>query len=168
MATTKNTDRPLMRQKINVSPVLIKKWEAEYRFDIRQMVHGSLLTNEDLNTTFEHQGRTFEIVGMGEGRAIMLRETREEGVFYWETTRHFVQMKLERYNKAFQKLPNGKTILVDMPYDSAQLHLAPKNTKRRKAAPVEEVETEYDPTEIIIDELDEEIIDETTNEEFEF
>ena len=87
----KTTDRVLMRQKINISPVLLNKWKENYLFDIRQMVHGSILEKDDLYTTFEHQERTFEIVGMGEGRSLMLRETREEGVFYWECTRQFVQ-----------------------------------------------------------------------------
>lgn len=160
-------DRPLMRQKINVSPALLKKWEELYLFDIRQMINGSLLKPEDLGTIFEHQGRYFEIVGMGEGRAIMLRETRDEGVFYWECTRHFTQMKLGRFNRAFQKTQFGKTILVDMPYDNTQLHLAPKNAKRKKAAPIED-EEELVETEILIDTFDEEIADETSNEEFEF
>lgn len=135
---TKTTDRPLMRQKINVSPVLLDKWKAEYLFDIRNLIHGSLLTPEDLGTTFIHQERTFEIVGMGNGRTVMLRETREEGVFYWETTRQFVQKSLKRFNRAFTKLPNGKTTYTYMMYEPAQLLLAPKNTKRRKPV-VEEV-----------------------------
>jgi len=168
MATTKTTDRPLMRQKININPILIRKWEELYLFDIRQMVHGSLLTPEDLNTTFEHQGRVFEIVGMGEGRIVMLRETREEGVFYWECTRQFAQLKLERFNKSFEKLPNGKTTLVDMPYDPTHLHLAPKNAKRRKAVVVEEEEKDYSEETITIDEYieDEEFLSEDTNEIF--
>lgn len=160
-------DRPLMRQKVNVSPALLNKWKELYLFDIRQMINGSLLKPEDIGTVFEHQGRNFEIVGMGEGRTIMLRETREEGVFYWECTRHFTQLKLERFNRAFQKTQFGKTILVDMPYDNSQLHLAPKNAKRKKAAPIEE-EEELVQTEILIDTFDEEIADDSTNEEFEF
>jgi hypothetical protein len=149
----KTNDRPLMRQKINVSPALLKKWNDEYLFDIRQMIHGSLLKPEDIGTTFEHQGRVFEIVGMGDGRSVMLRETRSEGIFYWECTRQFVQMKLERYNKAFQKLPNGKTTLVDMPYENTQLHLAPKNVKRKKAVVVEDEEETIE-NEVLIDNFD--------------
>jgi hypothetical protein len=149
----KTNDRPLMRQKINVSPALLKKWNDEYLFDIRQMIHGSLLKPEDIGTTFEHQGRVFEIVGMGDGRSVMLRETRSEGIFYWECTRQFVQMKLERYNRAFQKLPNGKTTLVDMPYENTQLHLAPKNVKRKKAVVVEDEEETIE-NEVLIDNFD--------------
>jgi hypothetical protein len=149
----KTNDRPLMRQKINVSPALLKKWNDEYLFDIRQMIHGSLLEASDIGTTFEHQGRVFEIVGMGDGRSVMLRETRSEGIFYWECTRQFVQMKLERYNKAFQKLPNGKTTLVDMPYENTQLHLAPKNVKRKKAVVVEDEEETIE-NEVLIDNFD--------------
>jgi len=161
-------DRPLMRQKINITPALLKKWEENYLFDIRQVIHGSLLKPEDLATIFEHKGRYFEIVGMGEGRSLMLRETRSEGVFYWECTRQFVQMKLGRFNRAFQKLPTGKTILVDMPYDNAHLHLAPKNTKRKKPiAEVVEEEEELVENEILIDNFDENIEDENQNEDFE-
>lgn len=151
----KPTDRPLMRQKINVTPVLINRWVDNYKFDIRQMVHGSLLEVKDIGTKFTHQDREFEIVGMGEGRSLMLRETRSEGVFYWECTRQFVQMSLGRYVQEFIKLPNGKTILQDMAYDNNQLHLAPKNTKRRKAAVVEEEEVVTDPTEILLETYDE-------------
>ena len=161
----KTNDRPLMRQKINVSPALLKKWNDEYLFDIRQMIHGSLLKPEDIGTTFEHQGRVFEIVGMGDSRSVMLRETRSEGIFYWECTRQFVQMKLERYNRAFQKLPNGKTTLVDMPYDNTQLHLAPKTVKRKKAVVVEEEEETIE-NEVLIDNFDENIEDETQNQDF--
>lgn len=157
----KTTDRPLMRQKINVTPVLLDKWVANYKYDIRQVVHGSLLEVDDIGTKFTHNDREFEIVGMGEGRSLMLRETRSEGIFYWECTRQFVQMSLERYNQEFVKLPNGKTVLKDMAYENAQLHLAPKSVKRRKPV-VEEVEEEIIPLtgEIILNEYDEEIEEE--------
>jgi hypothetical protein len=166
MAKT-STDKPLMRQKVNVSPVLLKKWQENYLFDIRQMINGSLMKPEDLGTTFEHQGRIFEIVGMGEGRSLMLRETRSEGVFYWECTRHFVQMKLGRFNRAFQKTQFGKTILIDMPYDNNQLHLAPKNAKRKKAAAPIEEEEEYVDNEVLVDNFDEDIADDNQNTDFE-
>jgi hypothetical protein len=163
---TKTTDRPLMRQKVNVSPELLEKWKAEYLFDIRHIIHGSLLTPEDLGTTFTHQERTFEIVGMGNGRTVMLRETREEGVFYWETTRPFVQQSLNRFNRAFTKLPNGKTTLTNMSYEPVQLVLAPKNTKRRKPV-VEEEEVIVTDNEIqleVYNEEDHDIADETETE----
>ena len=71
---TKNSERPLMRQKVNVkSQALLDKWKSEYLFDIRHLIHSSYLKPEDLNTTFEHQGRKFEIIGMGDGRTIMLK-----------------------------------------------------------------------------------------------
>jgi hypothetical protein len=137
----KANEKELMRQKVNVSPALLNKWKDMYLFDIRQMVHGSLLEKEDLGTTFEHQGRVFEIVGMGEGRSLMLRETREEGVFYWECTRQFVQMKLERYNQQFTRLANtSKTILTPMAYSDGELYLAPLKAKRGAKKVVEEDE----------------------------
>lgn len=162
----KTTDRPLMRQKINVTPVLIKKWVDTYKYDIRQVIHGSLLEVDDIGTKFTHQEREFEIVGMGEGRSLMLRETRTEGEFYWECTRQFVQMSLERYNREFVKLPNGKTILRDMAYETPQLHLAPKSVKRRKPV-VEEVEEPIIPLtgEIILNEYEEETEEEEDQEQ---
>ena len=162
---TKTTDRPLMRQKVNVTSVLMNKWKDEYLFDIRNLIHGSLLEPEDLGKTFTHQDRTFEIIGMGNGRTVMLRETREEGVFYWECTRQFTQQALGRFNREFTKLPNGKTTLTAIPYETAQLLLAPKNTKRRKAV-VEEEETIVS-DEIVLEvynEEDHDIADETETE----
>lgn len=141
----KTTDRVLMRQKINISPVLLNKWKENYLFDIRQMVHGSILEKDDLYKTFEHQERTFEIVGMGEGRSLMLRETREEGVFYWECTRQFVQMKLERYNQEFLTVEgSSKTILSPIAYNDSELLLAPLKARRgrRPAETEDEVNTE--------------------------
>ena len=163
---TKTTDRPLMRQKVNVSPELLEKWNYEYLFDIRNMINGSLLKPEDIGTTFTHQERTFEIVGMGNGRTVMLRETREEGVFYWETTRYFVQQSLERFNQAFTKLPNGKTIFTNMTYEPSQLVLAPKNNRRRKPV-VEEEEVIVTDSEIqleVYNEEDHDIADEKETE----
>jgi hypothetical protein len=132
------------------------------------MVHGSLLEKEDLFTKFEHQDREFEIVGMGEGRSLMLRETREEGVFYWECTRHFVQMKLNRYNQEFIKVEGkGKTILQPIGYSDTELLLAPLKAKRgRKAAEVEESEdmvfvNSYDEFDNQVEEIDTDTIDET-------
>lgn len=151
----KSTDRPLMRQKVNVNPVLIKKWVDDYKFDIRQMIHGSLLEVKDLGTKFEHQDREFEIVGMGQGRTVMLRETRGEGVFYWECTRHFAQMMLGRLNQEFVNLIGDKTTLVDIEYTEAELLLAPRGRKRR-TKPEEEVEVVKSESGIVLD---------TTNDE---
>ena len=159
-------DRPLMRQKINVTSTLIAKWEYEYKFDIRNLINPSLLKVSDLGTTFEHQERTFKIVGMGEGRNVMLSETTEEGTFYWETTRQFVQMKLGRFNRIYQKLPNGKTTLVNVEYDNNQLHLSPKGVRRKKAKEEEETpENDYDL--VTIDEYETEIENEETQTDFE-
>jgi hypothetical protein len=158
-------ERALMRQRINVTPTLLQKWKDNYLFDIRHVIHGSLMQPEDIGTVFEHQERQFEIIGMGESRAIMLKETRSEGTFFWETTRHFVQLKLERFNKAFVKAPGtSKTILRDMPYEESQLLLAP--IKARRGAKVEEViDSPVDEFEQIEDYVDE-IVDETQTDLF--
>lgn len=139
-AKTKLSERPLMRQRVNASPALLNKWVENYKFDIRHIIHGSILEVSDLGTTFEHQDRIFEIIGMAESRLIMLKETNELGTFYWECTRHFTQMKLERYNQAFVYIDGTKkSQLVDMAYDMNQLLLAPLKT-RRKIKPIEEIE----------------------------
>lgn len=167
MATVK-ADRPLMRQKINVTPALIAKWEYEYKFDIRNLINPSLLKVEDLGTTFEHQGRTFQIVGMGEGRNVMLKEITEQGEFYWESSRQFVQMKLNRFNKIYQKLPTGKTALVNIEYDLNQLHLAPKSNRRKKVKTeeeeIEEVENEFDLNDDTETNTQTDIVNEETND----
>ena len=50
----------LMRQKVNVTPGIVKSWEDEFRFFHRQPVHVSLLSVEDLTKTFTHQDREFD------------------------------------------------------------------------------------------------------------
>lgn len=157
----KLTDRKLMQQKINVNSALIQKWVDEYKFDIRHLITSSFMKESDLGTTFEHQGRTFEIVGMGNQRNIMLRETREEGVFYWETTREFVQMKLGRFNHEFKKLPNGKMIALEIPYETSRLLLAPKNAKRKKVEVVEEEFQDDENQEVLTDHFNDDAAFET-------
>ena len=158
-------DRVLMRQRINATPALLKKWKDNYLFDIRHVIHGSLMKVEDLGTVFEHQERQFEIIGMGESRAIMLKETHPEGIFYWETTRHFVQLKLERFNKAFIKAPGtSRTTLQNMSYEENQLLLAPM--KARRGAKVEEVVDSLVVEFEQIEEYEDKIIDETQTDLF--
>jgi hypothetical protein len=162
----KPNDRPLMRQRVNVSPTLINKWKENYLFDIRHVIHQLPLEKEHLGQTIEHQDRTFEILGMGESRSIMLKETRPEGIFYWECTRQFVQMKLGLFNKEFVNLPNGKTTLKDMPYSDTELLLAPlKATRKAKST---EDETEETPSNEFeqIEEYQDEIADESQNDLF--
>jgi hypothetical protein len=138
----KKEERQIMRQKVNVSDVLIESWKANYLHDIRNLIHPSLMEKEDLGKTFEHQGRTFEIVGMSTGGTLMVRETREEGIFYWECTRQFVQMKLQRFNKEFYKLL-GKLQTRMISYPENKLFLAPLN-KRAKKEEEEVIDDRYD------------------------
>lgn len=160
----KANERPLMRQKVNVSPALLKKWEDNYLFEVRQIIHQIPLEREHLNKTFEHQERTFEIIGMGEGRSIMLRETRAEGTFYWECTRHFAEMKLGLFNREFVKAPGtSKTVLQQMPFEENQLLLAPLKPSRKKVEVVEEeIEDEFDQ----LEGYEDEIVDETETDLF--
>jgi len=62
---SKISERLLMRQRVNATPALLKLWVENYKFDIRNIVHGSLLEVEDIGTKFEHQERTFKIIGIG-------------------------------------------------------------------------------------------------------
>ena len=161
----KANDRPLMRQKVNVSPALLKKWQENYMFDIRHIIHQIPLEEEHLNRTFEYQGRTFEVIGMGEGRSIMLRETRTEGTFYWECTRHFVEMQFGLFNREFVKAPGtSRTVLQDMPFEENQLLLAPLKATRKKAV-VEEEEEKQDEFETL-DTYEDEIADDSQNDLF--
>jgi hypothetical protein len=148
----KKEERQLMRQKINISDILIESWKSNYLHDIRHMIHPSLMKEEDLGTIFEHQGRTFEILGMSIGGSIMLRETREEGVFYWECTRQFVQLKLERYNREFFKI-NGKLMTRDIPYPEIKLYLAPLNRKLKKEELVDDGYTDENEDELMETEI---------------
>jgi|NOAtaT_7_FD_contig_41_865726_length_1148_multi_3_in_0_out_0_3 hypothetical protein len=160
----KANDRPLMRQRVNVSEVLINKWKENYLFDIRHVIHQIPLEKEHLNQTFEHQGRTFELIGMGEGRTLMLRETRTEGTFYWECTRQFVQSKFGLFNKEFVSVAGTtKTILRDLPYSETELLLAPLKVSRKKAT-VEETEEPVNEFEQIED-YEDELVDEQQENE---
>jgi hypothetical protein len=136
----------LMRQKINVTPDMIFHWKRCMDINLRCLITKHLLTQKDYGNTFVHQDRTFQIVGMGEGRNVMLRETRDEGVFYWECTRHFVQMKLGRFNEEFYQVPKKKRLLTrEIPYANYQMYLPPLN-KRIK---VETLEPEIDEVESV-------------------
>jgi hypothetical protein len=140
MAKSRTTDRPLMRQKVNITESLMKKYKDNYFFHIRQLIHSSFMKPEDLYTTFEHQERVFEIIGLTDSDTMMLRECREEGVFFWECQRYFVQMKLGRFNSAFDKenSTRGNSIWIPMEYTQAQLLLPPKPRKRRRKVTEEE------------------------------
>lgn len=142
---SKSTEKPLMRRKINVSASQLAKWKSEYLFDIRNLINQSYLTEDDLGTTIEHQNREFQIIGMGESNHIMLKEIVNGESVYWECTRYFVQMKLERFNKEYKKLPGGKTTLIDIPYETSKLLLPPKGKKSKaKKEEADEIENESD------------------------
>jgi hypothetical protein len=142
----KREEKQLMRQKVNATDTLINRWQEYYMDDIRHIIHASMMRPEDLGKTFEHQERTFEIIGMTLSKTIVLRETRSEGIFYWECTRHFVQMKLGRFNEEFYQVPKKKRLLTrEIPYANYQMYLPPLN-KRIK---VETLEPEIDEVESV-------------------
>ena len=128
-----------MRRKINVSEHLLKSWKELYLHDIRNLIQPSLMKPEDLGTTFEHQDRHFEIIGMTIGGTLMLREMVNGESIYWECTRYFVQHKLRRFNLEFFKV-NGKLQTREIGYPEVKLLLAPLN----KRAKVQQTEEEND------------------------
>jgi hypothetical protein len=131
--------RELMRRKINSdSAELHKKWVELYRLELRQPIHASLLKEEDLDQHFEHQGRTFQIKGLTIAGTVMLYEPQFDA--YWEATRHFVQMKLDRWNQEFRRIA-GTTQLRTIPYPEHKLFLPPIKKQRGPAKP-EPVEDE--------------------------
>jgi hypothetical protein len=146
----KREEKQLMRQKVNVTEPLIRLWQEYFMDDIRSIIHASLMQPDDIGKTFEHQNRTFEIVGMTISKTIVLREIREEGTFYWECTRHFVQMKLERFNEEFYSVPKKKRMSTRLiPYQDHQMFLPPLNkrvkteTLEREIEEVENIEVSY-------------------------
>jgi hypothetical protein len=134
----KKEERIIMRQKTNVTDVLIEQYKHYYLEDIRHLIHPSLMTPEDIGVKFTHNDREFEILGMTFGGALMVRETREEGEFYWECTRPFVQMKLGRFNKEYFRAA-GKLQTRVIAYPENKYYLMPLNMKPKK----EEQEAEY-------------------------
>lgn len=164
----KKEERQLMRQKVNISEVLIESWKANYLHDIRNMIHPSMMEETDLGTTFEHQNRHFEIIGLTISGTLMLRETREEGIFYWEATRSFVQMKLGRLNKEFYKVA-GKLQTREIPYQESKLYLAPLNHRIKKEEQPEVdnqyVDSEDDDAEIVTSAYVEESYDDIQSED---
>lgn len=125
-ATPVRKDRDLMRQKSNVSPVLAKYWEDNYRLFHRNVINCSLLKTEDLGIEFEFKDRKFKVIGMTYIWTMMLQEIREPGKepIYWECTRHFVQYCLGRKIQEFFKI-KGKTHLRPRDYSTVQLYLPP-------------------------------------------
>jgi hypothetical protein len=144
----KKEERVIMRQKINITDALIEQYVKYYREDIRHLIHPSLMKMEDIGTTFEHQNRTFEIVGMTFGGTLMVRESREEGVFYWECTRQFVQMKLGRFNQEFFKVM-GKLQTREIGYPENKYYLAPLNMKPKKEEEEEIVQQNEEQPELV-------------------
>jgi hypothetical protein len=135
MATTNS--RPLMRRKVNVNETLIQYWKKLMGIELRHLIHAPLLEMEDYGLAFKHQDRTFEIFGMTENGHMMLREMVDGEPNYWECTRHFVQMKLDRRYVKWETIA-GMSTTIPMDYDTNKLLLPPQRATRRKAVAEEE------------------------------
>lgn len=121
----------LMRQKINVSSTMIFEWKRNMEFNLRNLINKHLLKVEDLNTSFEHQDRTFTIVGMTSSENVILSEEIDGELYYWECTPHFVQMKLNRFYVEWKKV-NGIRVPFSMAYEDRKLYLTNNRAYRKK------------------------------------
>lgn len=125
-ATSVRKDRDLMRQKTNVSEVLLKHWKDNYMHFHRNVINPSLLKQEEIGIEFEFKDRKFRVIGMTTIWTMMIEEIREPGMapVYWECTRHFVQFALGRKIQEYFKI-KGKLHTRDRDYDMVQLYLPP-------------------------------------------
>jgi hypothetical protein len=129
----------LMRQKINVSPIMLFEWKRNMEFNLRCLIHKHLLSKNDYQSEFIHQGRTFTIVGMTEMEHVIVEEIFEGEKYYWECTAEFAQMKLGRFYTEW-KIINGIRIAVNAPYEDRKLYLPINRIQRKKKEEVEETE----------------------------
>jgi hypothetical protein len=121
----------LMRQKVNVSPIMLFEWKRYMEFNLRSLIHKHLLSMDDYEKEFEHQERTFKIVGMTEMEHVILEETIDGENFYWECTSEFVQLKLSRFYTEW-KIINGIRVPFNALYDNRKLHLPINRLHRKK------------------------------------
>jgi hypothetical protein len=129
----------LMRQKINVSSTMLFEWNRNMKFNLRNLINKHLLTVNDYNTTFNHQDRTFTIIGMTESENVILSEEIDGELYYWECTSCFVQMKLNRFYVEWKKI-NGIRVPFPMVYEDRKLYLANNRVykKKKEETPEEE------------------------------
>jgi hypothetical protein len=134
-------DRDLMRQKVNVSDVLLNHWEGNYRHFHRNIVNPSLLKLEDIGNTFEFKGRKFKIIGMTFVWTMIVEEIREpnQAPVYWECSRYFVQFCLDRKVQEYFKL-KGKLHSRPRDYRQIDLFLPPISVMKKIKLEKEEEE----------------------------
>ena len=141
--------RPLMRQKVNVNSTLLEHYKKNMAHELRNVIHKSPLEFSDYETSFEHKGRTFTIMGFTENSHVILREMHEGNPYYWECTQPFVQMKLDRKNQMYTEIAGMKTT-IPMEFDIAQLLLPPVRATRRKAQEEEPEDLPKDEFETVV------------------
>lgn len=123
--------KDLFRQKVNVSEVLSNSYVKNFAFNTRNLINKHLVGIEDVGVTFEHQGRTFTILGMTENEHMIVTEQVNGNTVYWETTTYFVQMKLNRFYCEWKKI-NGITITLQKDYDLNRMYLPSHKASRKK------------------------------------
>lgn len=136
-----NTQKQLMRQKVNVTPTTLAYWKRCMEKNLRCIINKWLIKAEDFGKTFEHQGRVFEIVGMTEtDENTILKEIIDETPVYWQATTDFVQSKLGMFYVEWTTVA-GHKITKNRGYDLNSLYLPPNKPGRKKKAEAEEEET---------------------------
>jgi hypothetical protein len=134
----------LMRQKINVSPIMLFHWKKAMDINLGCLITKHLLTQKDYGNTFDHQDRTFKIIGMTESDNVILEESVNEEKFYWECTADFVQLKLGRFYTEY-KMINGIRVPFNALYENRKLHLPVNRMYRKKKEDEETVVEEQEP-----------------------
>jgi hypothetical protein len=129
----------LMRQKINVSSIMLFEWKRNMEINLRSLIHKHLLSMDDYGIEFEHQDRKFTFIGMTETEHAIVEETIEGEKYYWECTAEFVQLKLNRFYTEW-KIINGIRVPFNALYENRKLYLPINRIHRKKKEEVVEEE----------------------------
>ena len=144
-------ERELMRQKVNVTPVLADHYQKQLNVFTQNLITKYLVSVDDIGTEFIHGDRTFKIHGMTANEHMIVTEEVDGETIYWECSAHFVQMKLDRKYVEWKDL-GGKSTPIEKDYEPLKMYLPVLKASRKKAA----VEEEEFPTEPIMETFDDE------------
>lgn len=134
-------ERELMRQKINVTPVLSAHYQDQLNVYTQNLITKYLLGVDDIGTEFTHNGRTFKIHGMTANEHMVVTEEIEGNLIYWECSAHFVQMKLDRKYVEWKDL-GGKSTPIEKDYEPLKMYLPILKASRKKVVSDEETSDE--------------------------
>jgi hypothetical protein len=134
-------ERELMRQKINVTPVLSAHYQDQLNVYTQNLITKYLLGVDDIGTEFTHNDRTFKIHGMTANEHMVVTEEIEGNLIYWECSAHFVQMKLDRKYVEWKDL-GGKSTPIEKDYEPLKMYLPILKASRKKVVSDEETSDE--------------------------